>query len=116
MPDVIPCATAASIEQVTTSELPPAVSETKESLPVPSAMHATPLSHDFGVGSTTAPGIFQTMMSIAYDTAAINARRQELERREQDIERKERRQQDRDDKFLFMSQAAESFKHFLHSR
>jgi hypothetical protein len=111
---VVPYANASSTKSVPTCEV--SAGAPKENQSIPAAMPATALSHDLEVGSTAAPGMLQAMMSIAYDTAAINARRLELERREQEIERKERRQQDRDDKFLFMSQAAESFKHFLHLR
>jgi hypothetical protein len=59
-------------------------------------------------------GILQLLLSTAYDTATLNARQQEMQRREWENEQKRYQQQAEDSKSLFMSLAAKAMNQFYH--
>jgi 3-deoxy-D-arabino-heptulosonate 7-phosphate (DAHP) synthase class II len=67
----------------------------------------------YATPSSSSQGMMQLMMSMAYDTAAVNARKNEVDRRERELERKERMYEEQADKINFMALAAKSFNFFL---
>ena len=60
------------------------------------------------------PAMIQLLLSTAYDTATLNARHQEMQRREWENEQKRLKQQAEDSKAQFMTLAANAMNHFYH--
>lgn len=90
---------------------PSAGTDLKMAAPVNHTTAQTPVTLPASLPAGTMSGMMQFMMSFAYDNAALTAKKYDLERREKEIDRKQRFLDEQAEKASFMAGAADAFKH-----